>query len=244
MNKASRPQQFKYILPNLFTAASIFAGVFSMVEAVNGAFAMAAWLIMLSLILDGLDGRVARMTNTCSKFGVEFDSLADIVSFGVAPAILIYMFAGQDFGRFGIVASALFVMFGAIRLARFNVMTATTEPSVFIGVPIPTAAVFLAVLVLLFGRYPELESFKVLILGLAVFVSLLMVSNIRYPSFKKVDLKKPHFMRWFVMVLIVALLVFVYPIEGFSIVFSLYLFYGPIRAVFTLVKHANRFPKR
>lgn len=244
MSKQSRPQQFKYILPNLFTAASIFAGVFSMVEAVNGQFVMAAWLIMLSLILDGLDGRVARMTNTCSKFGVEFDSLADIVSFGVAPAILIYMFVGHDFARFGIVASALFVMFGAIRLARFNVMTATSEPSVFIGVPIPTAAVFLAVLVLLFERYQELESMKVTILVMAVFVSLLMVSNIRYPSFKKIDFKKPHFMRWFVMVLMLALIIFLYPIEGFAILFSLYLFYGPVRAVYTLIKHAKRFTKR
>ena len=244
MNRQSPPQQFKYILPNLFTAASIFTGLFSMIEAVNGEFAAAAWFIMLSLILDGLDGRVARMTNSCSQFGVEFDSLADIVSFGVAPAILIYMFVGQEFGRFGIVVSALFVIFGAIRLARFNVMTATTEPSVFIGVPIPTAAVFLSVLVLLFGRYSELADFKVVILIMAVFVSLLMVSNIRYPSFKKIDFKKPHFMRWFVMVLIVALLVFIYPIEGFATLFSLYLFYGPIRAVATVMKHANRFPKR
>jgi len=244
MSNHSRPQQLKYLLPNMFTAASIFAGTFSMVEAINGAFAVSAWLILLSLIFDGLDGRVARMTNTCSQFGVEFDSLADIVAFGVAPAILIYMFVGHEFGRFGIVVSALYVMFGAIRLARFNVMTATSEPSVFIGVPIPTAAVFLSVLVLLFTRYPELESFKITILVMAVFVALLMVSNIRYPSFKKVDLKKPHFMRLFIGLLMAALTIFLYPIEGFAILFSLYLFYGPVRAVITLLNYSTRHPKK
>lgn len=212
-----------------------------MVEAINGVFDNAAWLIVLSLILDGLDGRVARMTNTCSKFGVEFDSLADIVAFGVAPAVLVYMFVGHEFARFGIVVSALFVIFGAIRLARFNVMTATTEPSVFIGVPIPTAAVFLSVLVLLFHHYPELGTLKVFILIMSIFVSLLMVSNIRYPSFKKVDLKKPRFMRWFIMLLMLALMIFLYPIEGCALLFSIYLFYGPIRAMYTLIKHSNRY---
>ncbi len=106
-NKFSRPKQFAYVLPNLFTAASIFTGFVSMAAAINGEFEKAAWLIFLALIFDGLDGRVARLTNTCSRFGVEFDSLADIVSFGVAPALLIYMYAGHDFGRFGIVASAI-----------------------------------------------------------------------------------------------------------------------------------------
>jgi len=118
-----------------------------MIHATAGHFQQAAWLIFLALIFDGLDGRVARLTNSCSKFGVEFDSLADIVSFGVAPAMLLYLFAGEEFGRFGVVVTALYVIFGAIRLARFNVMSASTEPSVFIGVPIPTAAVFIALLV-------------------------------------------------------------------------------------------------
>ena len=117
-----------YILPNLFTASSIFVGVISVVKASQGNFVDASWLILLALVFDGLDGRVARMTNTTSKFGAEFDSLADIISFGIAPAMLLYFFVGHEFGRFGILVSALYVIFGAIRLARFNISTAKTDP--------------------------------------------------------------------------------------------------------------------
>lgn len=234
MKRQSYPKQFIFILPNLFTASGLFAGVFSMISAVNGEFEKAAWLIMLALIFDGLDGRVARLTNTCSRFGMEFDSLADIVSFGVAPALLLYMHTGIYFERYGIVVSALFIMFGAIRLARFNVMSTRSEPSVFIGVPIPTAAVFMAILVLLFENYDALEHYGVFIMIAAVTVSLLMVSNIRYPSFKKVNLTSTHYMRFFVVVLFAALLVFLYPIEGIALLFSFYILYGPARAAYHL----------
>ncbi|MDD2789870.1 MAG: CDP-diacylglycerol--serine O-phosphatidyltransferase [Sulfurimonas sp.] len=220
-----------YILPNFFTAASIFSGVFSMINAINGEFTEAAWLIMLALIFDGLDGRVARLTNTCSKFGIEFDSLADIVAFGVAPALLIYLFIGHEYGRFGVVVSALFVMFGAIRLARFNVMTSHSEPSVFIGIPIPTAAVFISLLVLLFEKYNLKVEFSLWILILTILVSLLMVSNIRYPSFKKMDFTSKHVMKLFVLLLTLSLIIFMFPVEGFTLVFVVYILYGPLRIV-------------
>ncbi|MBU1658008.1 CDP-diacylglycerol--serine O-phosphatidyltransferase [bacterium] len=232
----TKPANLIYILPNLFTAASIFAGVFSMISAVKGEFNQAAWLILLSLIFDGLDGRIARLTNTTSRFGVEFDSLADIVAFGVAPALLMYLFVGYEFGRFGIVASALFVMFGAIRLARFNVMTSSSEPSVFIGVPIPTAAVFISLLVLLFNKYGFKADFAMVIMILSIVVSLLMVSNIRYPSFKKIDYSPKHVMKLFVVLLFIALLIFVFPIEGFTLLFIIYILYGPLRALILLAK--------
>jgi len=230
------PTKLIYILPNLFTAASIFSGIFSIISAVNGNFEKAAWLIMLSLIFDGLDGRVARLTNTCSKFGVEFDSLADMVAFGVAPAFLIYMFVGYEFGRFGIVTSALFVIFGAIRLARFNVMTSSSEPSVFIGVPIPTAAVFVSLLVLLFNKYNFHYDYGIILMFLAILVSILMISNIRYPSFKKIDFTPKHAMKFFVTILLILFLIFMYPIEGFSFIFIVYILYGIIRAMILLPK--------
>ena len=232
----SKQANLIYILPNIFTAASIFSGVFSIINAVNGEFDKAAWLIMVSLVLDGIDGRVARLTNTCSKFGVEFDSLADMVAFGVAPALLMYLFIGHEFGRFGVVASALFVIFGAIRLARFNVMTVSSEPSVFIGVPIPTAAVFVSLLVLLFQKYGFNENYGVVIMFLSILVSMLMVSNIRYPSFKKVDLSPKHAMKSFVFILSALLLVFMYPIEGFSLLAVIYIMYGIIRAIVLMPK--------
>jgi CDP-diacylglycerol--serine O-phosphatidyltransferase len=231
-----RPKQLIFLLPNLFTASSIFAGVFSIISAVEGRYELAAWMILLSLLFDGLDGRVARLTHTCSRFGVEFDSLADIVAFGAAPAMLIYFYAGHDFGRFGIIASALFVIFGAIRLARFNVTTAKIEPSVFIGVPIPTAAVFTALLVLLFEKYAALASWQIVIPIEALLMSLLMVSNIRYPSFKKINLHAMHVTRMLVLVLVVASLIFLYPIEGFALFFILYVFYGPLRAAVHLYR--------
>ncbi len=228
-------QNFAIILPNLLTSASIFSGVFSIINATQQHYSNAAWLILLALVFDGLDGRVARLTNSCSKFGVEFDSLADIVSFGVAPAVLMYLYAGIGFGRFGVVVSALYVIFGAIRLARFNVMNSSAEPSVFIGVPIPTAAVFISLLVLLFEKYPQFNS-GVALLVVAIVVSLLMVSNIRYPSFKKVDMDKKHARRIFIAVTVAFLVIFIYPIEGIVLLFSLYILYGPSRALYTILK--------
>ncbi len=229
--RKKQPYNLAYIFPNLLTSASIFSGVFSIIHATQHHFDKAAWLILLALIFDGLDGRVARLTNSCSKFGVEFDSLADIVSFGVAPAMLVYLFVGHTYGRFGIVVSALFVIFGAIRLARFNVMSTTTEPSVFIGVPIPTAAVFVSLLVLLFNKYQEINS-GVFLLFASIVVALLMVSNIRYPSFKKLDLDKKHIRRLFIAITAAFLLIFIYPIEGIVLLFFLYILYGPARAVY------------
>ena len=237
MNK--QPNQLAYLLPNFFTASSIFAGIYSIISAVEGNFVLAAWMVLLSLIFDGLDGRVARLTNTCSQFGVEFDSLADIVAFGAAPAMLIYLYAGVDFGRFGIMTSALFVIFGGIRLARFNVMTGNSEPSVFIGVPIPTAAVFVSVLVLLFEQYPVLHEYKLVILISALVVAVLMVSNIRYPSFKKVDMDKKHMRRTFVAIVAVAMFIFIYPVEGFAIFFVFYILYGPILSLIHLYKRSK-----
>ena len=227
-----------YILPNIFTASSIFAGVISIINSINGDFVTASWLIMLALIFDGLDGRVARLTNTCSRFGVEFDSLADLVAFGVAPSILLYMYAGHDYGRVGIVIAALFVIFGAIRLARFNVMTSQVEPSVFIGVPIPTAAVFVSILILLFEKYEVLHNFSYILLGLSALVSLLMVSNIRYPSFKKFNFSKRYALRLFVLLLCIALGIFIYPIEGFALIFIVYILYGLVRAGINMNKRS------
>ena len=222
-----------YILPNLFTASSIFVGVISIVEASKGNFVLASWLILLALIFDGLDGRVARMTNTTSQFGVEFDSLADIISFGIAPAMILYFFIGQDFGRFGILVSALYVIFGAIRLARFNISTAKTDPNVFIGLPIPTAAVFVSMWILLFNKY-NLQDYSIILLFLALGVAVLMVSNFRYPSFKKVELDKPMVFKTMIMLMLIASMIYLYSAEGFAIVILGYTLYGPLRALRTL----------
>jgi len=222
-----------YLLPNLFTASSIFVGVISMVEGSRGHFTQAAWLILLALLFDGLDGRIARMTHTTSRFGVEFDSLADSVSFGMAPAMLLYFYVGYAHGKFGILVSALYVIFGAIRLARFNVTVAQNDPNVFIGLPIPTAAVFLATSMLFFEEY-ALRHYAMILLFLALPVALLMVTNIRYPSFKSIQLDRPIVFKSLILLTIAASLLYLFSAEGFTLIVLAYILYGPIRAIRTM----------
>ena len=222
-----------YILPNLFTASSIFVGVISIVEASKGNFVLSSWLILLALIFDGLDGRIARMTNTTSQFGVEFDSLADIISFGIAPAMLLYFFIGNEFARFGILVSAIYVIFGAIRLARFNISTAKTDPNVFIGLPIPTAAIFVSMWILLFHKY-ALEHYGILLLILTLSIAILMVSNFRYPSFKTIQLDKPMVFKTMIILMLTASLLYLFSAEGFAVIILGYTLYGPLRALRTL----------
>jgi len=238
----SRNFQIIYLLPNLFTAASIFTAVVAITAAIDGDFEKSAWLIFLSLVFDGLDGRIARLTHTTSKFGVEFDSLADIVAFGVAPAILLYFYIGHDYGRFGTLVMGLFIIFGAIRLARFNVMSPNVDPTVFIGVPIPTAAIFVSIWVLMFIRYESLNEYSWLLLVGTLLVSLLMVSNIRYPSFKKINLKKPMLTKILIALIIFASLMYLYPVEGFTVIITLYMLWGVVRAVYTMA--TKKFPVR
>jgi len=187
---------------------------------------------LLSLIFDGLDGRVARMTNATSKFGAEFDSLADIVAFGVAPAMLFYFSIGHAYGKVGSLLCAMYVVFGAIRLARFNVMIGSTEPSVFIGVPIPTAAVVVAMWILFYKEHTLLLGLEwVMMVALGV-LSCLMVSNIRYPSFKKIDMKKGNVVKILVYLVIFFSFLYLYPIEVGALLVSAYLIYGIGRAIY------------
>ncbi len=219
-----------YILPNLFTASSIFIGIISLAEASHGHFSKAAWLIMLALLFDGLDGRIARLTNTTSRFGIEFDSLADIVSFGVAPAGLLYFYTGDQYGKFGVLVSGLYVIFGAIRLARFNVTTQHNDPNIFIGLPIPIAAVFLSTSVLFFEEY-SLRHYGVILIVIALLVGLLMVSNFRYPSFKTIHLQRQNIYKVLVIITIIASLLYVFSAEGLTLIALTYIIYGPIRAL-------------
>lgn len=221
-----------YILPNLFTAASIFFGVISIISTLNGNFTKAIIFIFLSLVFDGLDGRVARLTNTASKFGVEFDSLADIIAFGVAPAFLFYIVIGNEFGRVGSLLTAIYIIFGAIRLARFNVTTGTYDPSVFIGLPIPTAAIWLAVMVGIYLEYSFFMNLQVLYLVAVGVISVLMVSNVRFPSFKKINLKKMNFYKVLIVLVIIFSLLYIRPLELTAVLTSGYILYGIVRAIY------------
>ncbi|SHN60783.1 CDP-diacylglycerol--serine O-phosphatidyltransferase [Desulfovibrio litoralis] len=188
------PHKGVYILPNLFTSASLFAGFFAIILASKGNFEGAAAAIFFAALMDGLDGRVARLTNTASEFGVQYDSLADLVSFGAAPACLAYFWFLGDFGRTGVAVAFLFLVCGALRLARFNVMTASISNKFFIGLPIPAAGCTLSSLVFVQSYLPDLflNALPGFTLVLTVILALCMVSRIRYTSFKDYGMFKTH----------------------------------------------------
>lgn len=231
-----------YILPNLFTAASCFCGVVSIISSVNSNFKNSVLYIFLALIFDGLDGRVARLTKTTSKFGVEFDSLADLVAFGVAPAVFFYVALGHSYGKIGTLCAGFFVVFGAIRLARFNVTTGTYEPSVFIGLPIPTAAIVSAIYTYAYLTYPFFQGFELAFVCLQLVLAFVMVSNIRYPSFKSVDLRRANMLKVLILLILTFSLLYIFTLESLLIAASLYVLYGPLRTIYTLL--CARFKKR
>jgi len=180
-----------YILPNLFTSAGLFAGFYSIISTLGGEYRLAAVMILVAQLCDVLDGRVARLTRSTSSFGIQYDSLADLVAFGVAPGILAYRWALEPWGTWGWLAASLFVACGALRLARFNVQAELIEKRTFVGLPIPAAADMVASTVLLyyfFGGQGETSKHFVLLL-MVYGLAFLMVSNLRYYSFKDIDLR-------------------------------------------------------
>jgi CDP-diacylglycerol--serine O-phosphatidyltransferase len=179
-----------YLLPNLFTTAALFAGFYAMTSAIDGKFETAAMLIFVSLVLDGLDGRVARLTNTQSDFGAEYDSMADMISFGAAPAAMMYLWSLETLGQAGLVGAFVHLAGGALRLARFNTQLGIEDKRYFQGLPSPAAAAILAGLVWVSEKYSYgAESFSWVILVITALTGLLMVSNFRYYSFKDINLR-------------------------------------------------------
>ena len=223
-----------YILPNLVTAASLFAGFYSMVATLNGNYSTAAIWIFISAVCDGLDGKVARMTGTTSKFGVEFDSLADLVAFGVTPAFLMYAWALKPFGRLGWVAAFLFLVCAALRLARFNVQVDTVESKRFVGLPTPASACMVASTVLLFYHLNWPSSFKKLaILGLIYLLAFLMVSNFRYYSFKDPALIKRQPFGFLLLAVVLFIVIAAEPVVMTFAVLLVYILSGPIDYIVT-----------
>lgn len=237
--KRERVKKGIYVLPNLFTTASLFCGFYSVIASMKGDFFLAAVPILIAFVLDGLDGRIARMTNTTSKFGSEYDSLADLVAFGVAPAILAYTWALSSYGKWGWLVAFLFVVCGALRLARFNVQIGIIESKLFNGLPIPGAATVIATGVLLFFYVGGADRFIDLsVLVTVVSLSLLMVSNIKYYSFKDLNFfsRKP-FVSFVIIVFILIIIIAEPQIMMFTFSFG-YSLSGPFWALFKLGKKA------
>ncbi|NKB89773.1 MAG: CDP-diacylglycerol--serine O-phosphatidyltransferase [Acidobacteria bacterium] len=179
-----------YVLPSLLTTGNLFAGFFSIVSALHGDFREAAIALGIAFVLDGLDGRIARMTNTESEFGKIYDSLADLLSWGAAPAVLLLSWGLWDLGRVGWLASFFFLVCAALRLARFSVHVGDTDRRFFIGLPTPAAACLFASVVFFWPTRLESVVLTRLLLGVVIVVSLFMVSKIRYRSFKDFDLRR------------------------------------------------------
>ena len=197
-----------YLLPNLFTTAALFAGFYAIVQAMNLRFDQAAQAIFVAMVLDGLDGRVARLTRTQSAFGAEYDSLADMVSFGAAPALIVYEWTLKGMGKLGWIAAFVYVAGAALRLARFNTMLEVADKHWFTGMPSPAAAALVAGLVWIIDDYSiDPSTLKWWAWSVTIFAGLTMVSNVRYYSFKTINLKKSvPFLAIFIFVLMIALL--------------------------------------
>jgi len=223
-----------YLLPNLFTTAGLFAGFYAIVTSIRGDFESAAIAIFVAMVMDGLDGRIARMTNTQSDFGAEYDSLADMIAFGLAPALVIFEFAFMEFGKLGWMAAFVYTACAALRLARFNTQVATQDKRYFQGLPSPAAAAVIAGWVWLSVNY-DIPASLTNTFGLAITVlsGLLMVSSMRYHSFKELDLrnKVP-----FVMILILVLIIALINIAPALILFFIFLCYAVSGPIVTLVK--------
>ncbi len=229
MGKKKRKNKNRiYLLPNLFTTGNLFCGFYGLVSAIQGDFFKAAVAILVAMIFDILDGRVARYTGSTSRFGIEYDSLCDLVSFGVAPAILVYTFALQTYGRYGWLAAFLYVACAALRLAKFNVQ-AVKESSYFTGLPSPGAAGLMASTVLFslwFGLEQPVKHIAILIM--VYIISYLMVSNAPYFSFKKFSFAEKHpFYALVFFVLILTVMAAEPPLTLF-IGFLLYTLSGPL----------------
>lgn len=226
-----------YILPSFLTSLSMLAGFYSIVATLNGEFVKAAWAILVSGIFDNLDGRVARITHSTTRFGVEYDSLSDLVAFGIAPGVLIYWWALQPLGRLGWLAGFLYVACGAIRLARFNVQINTVESKYFQGLPIPAAALLIATVTIFLADFEiEPQMVQIPLLLISYLLSGLMVSTVKYNSFKDLQLaRRKPFNTLIFVVLLIFFVVAAPHIMFFALCFA-YVLSGPTTYVFHLVK--------
>ena len=228
-----------YLLPNLFTTAALFAGFYAIVAAMHTHFEAAAIAIYVAMILDGIDGRIARLTNTQSDFGVQYDSLSDMASFGLAPALVIYQWSLSGLGKLGWLAAFIYAAAAALRLARFNTQAPSADKQFFQGLPSPPAATLIAGMIW-FGvsqGFSDGSSMLFITFPVTLLAGILMVSNIRYLSFKQVDLRdKIPFMAGLIIVLVFVFIAIEPPLVLFLISLT-YAASGPVLTLIQIRKH-------
>jgi CDP-diacylglycerol--serine O-phosphatidyltransferase len=246
VNEKIKTKRGIYLLPSIITTFALFAGFYSIVASINGDFTLAAISIMVAMLWDTLDGRVARLTNTQSAFGAEYDSLSDLVSFGVAPALLVYEWSLSDLGRFGWLAAFIYLACAALRLARFNTQVGATDKRYFQGLPSPASAGVIASMIWL--KFWNFEYFDIGVVSLSYYIGvtitilcgLLMVSNVRYFSFKEFDSTDKASFR-FLLLIVLSLIVLLYKpnIVLFS-AFFIYMLSGPFITIFGINKRRQQ----
>ena len=234
------------MLPSIFTTFALFAGFYSIVASINGDYTLAAISIMVAMLWDALDGRVARLTNTQSAFGAEYDSLSDLVSFGVAPALLVYEWSLSDLGRIGWLAAFIYLACAALRLARFNTQVGTADKRYFQGLPSPAAAGVIASMIWL--KFWNFEYFDIGVVSFSYYIGiaitiicgLLMVSNVRYFSFKEFDSKNKASFRFLLLTVLSLILLLYKPNIILFTGFFIYMLSGPIITMIGLYKKRNQ----
>jgi len=237
----SHPRGTICLLPSLLTTVSLFSGFYAIISAINGDFYTAAVAILVSGIFDGLDGRVARLTGTASQFGMEYDSLCDLVAFGVAPAVVAYLWTLQGYGRYGWLAAFLYVATTALRLARFNTQDATAASKEFTGLPCPAAAGMIATSVLFclfIDLSGQLKDFA--ILAMVYFLSYLMVSTHKYLSFKHPETTRAKAFHVLVGMVLVIILIATEPQITLFFVALIYVLSGPLNGFYHLMFNGKK----
>ncbi|SHN90460.1 CDP-diacylglycerol--serine O-phosphatidyltransferase [Bathymodiolus heckerae thiotrophic gill symbiont] len=229
-----------YLLPNILTTFGLFAGFFAIILATKGQYSEAAIAIFVAMLFDGLDGRVARLTNTQSEFGEQYDSMADMVSFGVAPALLMYFWQFQELGKIGWIAAFVYVAAGALRLARFNTQIGVEDKRYFQGLPSPAAAALIAGLVWATEMIdPSIYDTQYLVIGawiILVSAGVLMVSNIRYYSFKDINLKGRSSFKLLLIATLILVVISLWPSAILFILFFTYTISGLVLTILELRK--------
>lgn len=218
------PRRLAFFLPNTFTALNMACGFFSIILGWKGDFYPAAMILVLGAIFDSVDGRVARMTHTQSAFGEQFDSISDVVTFGAAPAFLVYNKFFSDMGRIGLITSFIFLLCGALRLARFNANIDKVSSDFFQGLPIPSGALAMVGLVLFSIEYSQFQFYPAVLVLYVLFFSFLMISNIPFNSFKKSEWVRLHKKRVLFIIFLIGILTFIQEQIMIGLVINVYVF--------------------
>ncbi len=224
-----------YLIPNLFTTANMFCGFVAIIMAIQGRFEASVWLVVVGMFFDSLDGRLARLTRSTSDFGVEYDSMSDLITFGLAPAIISYLWALSSFGRMGWLLAFLYMICAALRLARFNTLVDVVPKGYFQGVPSPCAATTLVTTIVFYQELGFTFPKHYLVIPVLLVTASLMISTFRFPSFKNVKVNRENYFGYFCLLVLVLTLVAIKPEVTFFAIGALYIVIGLAFEVYRLI---------